>query len=149
MGGESRRSQPLMRRPVERVPAAVTFQGGEQLECTLFLPLNTDIVELFAPGARFIPIGVGDGVRIVARDGIVCVAIQGNGPTREGKDECQKVTVHLRSGDVVLGDLWWSAPAGSNRTTDFLNEPAPHLVLHGAGVTTYVAKSHIVWITEV
>jgi hypothetical protein len=144
----SRRSQPLMRRPVDRVSALVTFHDASELECTLFVPIGKDVVEMFGDGPRYIPIGVADSVRLVARDVIAAIAIGGRAQSEQDYQEHQLATVHLRGGNAISGELWWNAPEGKKRTTDFLNADTPYLILHRANVTTYIAKSHVAWMSE-
>jgi hypothetical protein len=137
-----------MRRPVDCVAALVTFHDGSEAECTLFLPIGKDVVEIFGDGPRFVPIEVATGVRLVARDAIAAIAIGGGGQSEREFEQRQVATLQLRSGYAIAGELWWNAPEGMRRTTDFINADLPYLIIHRANGTTYVAKAHVASIAE-
>jgi hypothetical protein len=137
-----------MRRPVDRVSAMVTFHDGSEAECTLFLPVGKDVVEIFGDGPRFIPLEVATGVRLVARDAIAAIAVGGGGDREREFEERQVATLQLRCGHAISGELWWNAPEGQRRTTDFVNADTPYLIMHRANGTTYVAKAHVASIAE-
>ncbi|MGE5183516.1 MAG: hypothetical protein ACM31C_15700 [Acidobacteriota bacterium] len=144
------RSQPIMRLPVDRVPARVTLEDGRQLESWLFVPVGDDVAEMFGKPEAFLPVDTGTGILIVARAVIAAVLVRR--ARLETSDDLpvdrQPARVHLRGGQVVEGELRWTAAPGYRRTVDLMNDPSRHVVVHAREGVTYVAKAQIAWIEE-
>ncbi len=144
------RSQPIMRLPVDRVPARVTLEDGRELESWLFVPLGEDVAEVFGKPDRFLPLDTGAGILIVARAVIAAIQLRRMQlvTSDELPQDCQLARVRLRCGQVIAGELRWTAVPGYRRTVDLMNDPSLHVAVHGNGGVAYVAKAHVAWIEE-
>lgn len=144
------RSQPIMRLPVDRVPARVTLGDGRELESWLFVPIGEDVADMFGKPDRFLPLDTGTGILIVARAMIAAVLVRRSRlvASDELPEDSQMARVHLRSGQVIEGELRWTAVPGYGRTVDLMNDPSLHVAVHAGGGVTYVAKAHVAWIEE-
>jgi hypothetical protein len=147
-----RRSQQIMRLPVDHLVASLIFADGERAEAILFVPPGEDVARTFAEGDPFVPVALAKGIRLVARTAIAGIGIPVAPPAlaRDGDlpIERQTATVKLHDGTTLDGELRWTARPGNNRTRDHLNESAAYLELHTKETTWYVAKSHVAWVEE-
>lgn len=145
------RSQPILRVPIDPTPAIVTLHDGSRINVRLFIARGHAIDELVEGTSPFVPLGIVDGVRLVARDAIASVtlhAIQVT-PREDLAEERQRVTIRMRHGEKVMGELRWVAPPGHRRTLDHLNNSdTTHLVLWDGDFVTYLAKAHVVSVEE-
>ena len=146
-----RRSQQMMRLPVDDVTAQLILHDGDRSEIVLFVSPSEDIVRVLTAREPFLPVVRAGKVVLVARAaiaalGLPCVT------TIYGRDdlpfENQAVMVRLRSGHTIEGDLRWTAVAGSKRTADCLNADESYVEVHAGGTTYYVMKSHIAFVEE-
>jgi hypothetical protein len=144
------RSQPIMRLPVDRVPARITLHDGRQLEAWLFVPIGEGVADVFAKPEAFLPLDTGSGILIVARAVIVAILVRRtpSAPPDELPQETQAANVHLRSGQTLDGELRWTAAPGYGRTADLLNDSSLHVVLHTGEGVTFIPKAQIAWIEE-
>jgi hypothetical protein len=144
------RSQPIMRLPVDRVPARITLHDGRQLEAWLFVPIGESVHDVFGKPEAFLPVDTGNGIMIVARAVIATILVRRSRP--ESADDLpqdtQAATVHLRSGQAMEGELRWTAAPGYRRTADLLNDSSLHVELHTGEGITYITKAHVAWIEE-
>ncbi|CAN5732532.1 hypothetical protein BH11MYX3_BH11MYX3_37100 [soil metagenome] len=147
-----RRSQAILRMPVEHITATMVLHDGERAEVVLFLPPTEDIAHLLGPsGPRFISMIFGSGVSLVARDAVAAlgvpavavIALDGDLPI-----ERQRASVKLRSGVVLEGELRWTAPFGEQCMSDFLNTDATSLELHAPNMTHHIVKAHVARVDE-
>lgn len=136
--------------PVDNVIATMIGHDGAKADVMLFIPPTEDIGHVLAHGSAFLPMVKGGKLCIVARDTIACFGVP-ELPVipREGDlpIEKQVVTITLRSGATVEGELHLTA-FGTQRTTDFMNEPEPVFRVHGNATTFFVAKAHVAQIEE-
>jgi hypothetical protein len=146
---EHRRSQVIARLPVNEISATLIFHDGQRIEAVLFVPPGEHIATHFTETDPFLPVGLVGGIRLVARDTISCITVatyamaDSDLPQRR-----QQVAVRLCCGTMVEGELRWVAPPDRQRTADTLNDAARHLTLHGPRVTSYIPKSHVMWVEE-
>lgn len=147
---QMRRSQVILRMPVDNVVATMIGHDGVQADVMLFIPPTEDIGHVLGHGAAFLPMVKGGKLCIVARDTIACFGVP-ELPIIPREDdlpvEKQAVTVTLRSGAQVEGEVRLTA-FGVQRTTDFMNEAEPIFRVHGNATTFFVAKSHVAQVEE-
>lgn len=147
-----RRSQAILRMPVEHITASMVLHDGERAEVVLFIPPTEDIAHLLGPsGPRFISMIMGSGVSMVARDAIASLAIPSVAIIALDGDlpvEIQRASVKLRSGVVLEGELRWTAPSGEQRLSDHLNTDATTLELHAPNLIHHIAKAHVARVDE-
>lgn len=144
------RSQPLLRVPRDQTPVVITLDDGERSGAMLFVPPGDSITRVVAETTPFVPVNFASGTRLVARTAIACITIHiiHARPDDEPVTEHQRVTIRVRGGFIVKGELRWAAPEHRSRTLDYLNEPASHLVLHEGEYISYIAKTHIISVEE-
>jgi hypothetical protein len=146
-----RRSQALLRIPVDQVSATMTMHDGGKSEVVLFVPGGVSVSDLLTSGDAFIPVIRDRSVALVARAAIAALAVAEVIPLPvdgELPDERQIVVVHLRAGEPIKGELRWLAPVGRQRTADHLNDPTPYIAVRANGVVHLVVKSHIALVEE-
>lgn len=147
-----RRSQAILRIPVDQVSATMTMHDGAKSEVVLFIPCGASVSELLTQGDAFLPVIRERSVSLVARAAIAAVAIFQVQPLHpEVASELaarQAAIVHLRGGTTIAGELRWVAPVGRQRTADYLNDPSPYITVHADGVIHLVIKAHIAMVEE-
>lgn len=146
-----RRSQVLLRMPVDHVNASMILHDGERSEVVLFIPPTEDIGRVIASGDPFLPILRNGKSCIVARDAIACLGVEP--VVHEERHDAlpidrQQAIVKLRSGAMIEGELRWTAPAGQQRTADHLNRAGAYLEVHARDLTYYVVTAHIATVEE-
>ncbi|MBZ0235664.1 MAG: hypothetical protein K8M05_25270 [Deltaproteobacteria bacterium] len=146
-----RRSQPIMRLPVDTVSASLVLHDGERAEVVIFVPAGEDVDDVLVAREPFLPV-VRDGtIVLVARAAIAALGVP-HLPAIPREDdlpgETQAAVVRLRSGVTIAGELRWTAPVGSQRTADFLNNDEPYVKVYGGDTTYFVTKDHIVLVEE-
>lgn len=150
MSMQIRRSQVILRMPVDNVVATMIGHDGTTADVMLFIPPTEDIGHVLGQGAAFLAMVKAGKMCIVARDTIACFGVP-EVPAIPREDdvpvEKQAVIVTLRSGATVEGEVALTA-FGTQRTTDLLNEPDPILRVHGAATAYYVAKAHVAQVEE-
>lgn len=150
MSMQIRRSQVILRMPVDNVVATMIGHDGAKADVMLFIPPTEDIGHVLGHGAAFLPMVKGGKMCIVARATIACFGVP-QLPVIPREDdlpvEKQAVTITLHSGATVEGELYLTA-FGVQRTTDLMNEAEPIFRVHGNGMTYLVAKAHVVQLEE-
>jgi hypothetical protein len=150
MSTQIRRSQVILRMPVDNVVATMIGHDGQRADVMLFIPPTEDIGHVLGHGAAFLPMVKGGKLCIVARDTIACFGVP-EMPVIPREDdlpvEKQAVTVVLRSGAKIEGEMRLTA-YGVQRTTDFMNESETMFRVYGNGTTFYVAKTHVAQVEE-
>lgn len=145
-----RRSQVILRMPVDNVVATMVGHDGAQADVMLFIPPTEDIGHVLGHGAAFLPMVKGGKMAIVARETIACLSVP-ELPVIPREDdlpvEKQAVIVTLRSGAKIEGEVRLSA-FGVQRTTDFMNDAEPVFRVHGTATTHYVSKSQVAQLEE-
>lgn len=150
MSMQIRRSQVILRMPVDNVVATMIGHDGTKADVMLFLPPTEDIGHVLSQGAAFLPMVKAGKLSIVARDTIACFGTPSVPAIPRDDDvpvEKQAVIVTLKSGATLEGEVWLTA-FGTQRTTDLLNEPEPVLRVHGTGTTYFVVKAHVAHVEE-
>lgn len=151
-----RRSQVILRMPVDNVAATLILHDGERSDVLLFIAAGEDITRLMTPGDPFVPMIKHARFCLVARTAIAALGVAG-ASTDPDADldvlpvERQRARVLLRSGSVLEGELRWTAPEGERRTADYINDSEPFFVVHASdGHTTYyVAKAQVALVEEI
>lgn len=147
-----RRSQVILRMPVDHVEATLILRDGDRSDAVLFVPPTEDIAHLLGPsGPRFLPMIRGAKMHLVAREAIASLGIQAVVSMPQDGDlpiEVQAAMVQLNSGTQLEGELRYSAPIGQARTADFLNGSADSFELHVQGIVFHVVKAHVALVEE-
>ena len=146
-----RRSQVILRMPVDHVVATLMMHDGTKSDVVLFVPPTEDIGHLLTSGPTFLP-AVRDGrITIIARDAVASIGTPEVVVIPREDDlpvQRQSAVVTLRSGAKIEGELRFTAPAGQQRTADYLNEAEPVFAVHAAGTTYVVVKAHVAQVEE-
>ncbi|HUQ04557.1 MAG TPA: hypothetical protein VM261_18780 [Kofleriaceae bacterium] len=153
MSGEPnmRRSQQIMRLPVEDVYATLILHDGERSEVILFVSPDEDIERVLGAREPFLPVVRNGKVALVARRAIAALGVSTVAETPVDGDlpvETQHASVRLRSGATLEGELRWTAPAASKRTADYLNADEAFVKVHTPETTFYVVKDQIALVEE-
>lgn len=147
-----RRSQAILRMPVDQIDVVLIAHDGTRFEAMLFVPPTDAIEEMLASrGARFLPAIIAGKVQLIARETIAAIGVQSVIAMHQDGDlpvEVQAATVHLRSGTALEGELRWTAAIGQSRTADHLNAEAETIELHAPSVTFHISKAHIARVEE-
>lgn len=148
-----RRSQAILRIPVDQLSATMTMYDGAKSEVVLFVPCGVTVAELLTQGDAFLPVIRDRSVSLIARAAIAALAILEIQPLRtdgdpDPLDARQPAVVHLKGGASIKGELRWVAPVGRQRTADYLNDPSPYIQVHAEGVVHLVVKAHIAMVEE-
>jgi hypothetical protein len=146
-----KRSQAILRIPVDLIDAAMILHDGERSDVLLFVPPGEELVTLLG-GRGFIAVARGGSECLVARDAIACLAVAAAHAPDVNADlpaQHQAVIVKLRSGVAIEGELRFVAPPGQQRTTDHLNSDSAYLAVHSGETTHLIAKAHVAMVLEV
>ncbi|MBA3459231.1 MAG: hypothetical protein H0T46_04675 [Deltaproteobacteria bacterium] len=147
-----RRSQVILRMPVDHVQATLILHDGARSDVMLFVPPTEDLEHLLGPsGPRFLPMIRGSKMHLVAREAIAGLGIQAVVATPQDDDlpiEVQPAMVQLKSGTELVGELRYSAPMGQARTADYLNTSADTFDLHIEGIVFHIVKAHVALVEE-
>jgi hypothetical protein len=146
-----RRSQAILRMPVDYVDATLILDDGERSEVIFFVPPGEGIARMVAAGDAFIPVMREAKVCIVARAAIACVGVAAKiagAPDAELPHETQRVAVKLRGGTRLEGELTWPVVEGKQRTADYLNSTSTYFVLHAGEVNYFILKAHVATVQE-
>ena len=147
-----KRSQAILRMPIDMVDAVLVLHDGERANVLLFVPPTEDISRLVTEGSPFVAMVRGGTEYFVARAAIACLELPADRvPTldKELSIQRQNARVKLRCGTTVEGELRWISADGQTRTADALNIDVPYLVVHGAAAQTYlIMKAHVATVTE-
>jgi hypothetical protein len=146
----NRRSQALLRLPVDQVSATMILHDGSRSEVELFLTGGETVAQLLADGAPFLPVIRSGAIALVARAAIACLSLVDAAVAADDAVPVvtQRARVHLRSGVVLEGELRWPAVVDRRRTADHLNDPTPYLALRAAATTHHVVKAHVAMVEE-
>lgn len=137
------------RLPVRRETATLTLANGTHSEGTLFFQVGEKIGDIFEPGEPFLPVA-GDGkVRLYARGAIACISLpRGHVEDDEIHLVVRKVTVRMRSGHAIEGEVRYAPSIERARAADYLNTGPKGFAVHAAGTVHYVAKDHVEYVEE-
>jgi hypothetical protein len=138
-----RRSQAILRMPVNTVLATLILHDGERSDVLLYIPPGEDITSLLSPGQPFLPMIKHARFCLVARSAIAVLGVViGAEPADDSGLPVtrQRARVRLRSGTALEGELRWPASDVTTRTSDYTTEPR---TIH------YVVKSHMATLEEI
>jgi hypothetical protein len=138
------------RLPVRRETTMLTLADGSRREGTLFFQVGEKTCDLFEPGDSFLPVGSEGKVRLYARASIACVSV----PSGRVQDDevhliVRKVTVHMRSGHTIEGEVRYAPSVERARAADYLNSAPKAFAVHDAETVHYVAKDHVDYVEEI
>jgi hypothetical protein len=143
------RSQAILKMPVDYVDATLILHDGDRSEVIFLLPPGEDLARVITEGDAFIPVMRNAKICIVAREAIAAV---GMSSTVEDEDalptDKQRVTVKLRSGMMLEGELRWTLVDGKRRTADHLNGDALTIELRAVDKSYFIVKSHVAYVQE-
>ena len=145
------RSQVILRMPVDYVDATLIMHDAERSEVIFLLAAGEDITTVIDGTDSFIPVMRAAKICIIARDAIAAVGVALREPSAieaEMPSEQQRVTVKLKSGMLLDGELRWTIVSGKQRTADHLNNGARHVELRTADKSFFIAKSHVAYVQE-
>ena len=150
MGDEvnMRRSQAILRLPVDSMLASLVLHDGERSDVLLFVGPGEGVTDLLSPGDAFVSMIRNARPCLVARDAIAVISIA-IGPELPDDGALpikrQRARVRMRSGKVIEGELRWTACEPDGQTADHLNDPATFFLLHNTETSTihYIAKSQV------
>ena len=140
-----------LRVPVDRVAVDLTLADGRRHRGTLFVPPGMAVEEMLAARDRFLPVEEDGRVRLYASAALACISVAdvAQGPESERlPEERRRLTVRLKSGDVLEGDLRYVQVTARPRTADLLNEPGATFALHSGDAVRHVVKAHVECVEE-
>lgn len=146
-----RRSQAILRMPVDHVAAALILHDGERFDGVLFISPSEDIARVLAAKEPFLPVVRNGRVCLIARTAIASIGVPTSPVVMQDGDlpvENQASAVKLRSGVLLEGELRWISAAGQARTADYLNSEDLHFEIHTETTRYYVVKSHVALVEE-
>lgn len=148
-----RRSQAILRMPIDSVCAQMILHDGERSEVMLFVPPSEDIGRMLGENRPFMPVVRNGRVCMVARGAVACLGIPARvAPAAPSEDDLpmqlQKVTVKLRSGTALDGELRWIMPLDRQKTIEHLNGDSPCFEMHADDTVWHVVKGHVATVTE-
>ncbi len=145
-----RRSQAILRMPVDMVDAVMILHDGDRSDIILFVPPAESVWHVVWSGRAFVPVMREASTCLVACDAIACLGVAADRAPSPDLDPtiAQPAKVTLRNGMVLEGVMHWIAPEGSQRTIDYLNCEVTFLVLHTEERVWLIAKSHIAMVRE-
>lgn len=148
-----RRSQAILRMPVDSVLATLVLHDGERSDVLLFVGPGEGITDLLSGGDAFVATIRDARPCLVARDAIAVISVViGPEPPDDGAlpIKRQRVRIQLRSGKLIEGELRWTACEGDGQTAGHVNDPAAFLIVHATEAKTlhYIAKSQVATIED-
>jgi hypothetical protein len=146
-----KRSQAILRMPVDMVDAHMMLHDGDRSDVLLFVPPTEDISHMLEQGSAFLAVMREAAMCFVAREAIACLRVAVRYAPKLEEDlvaEEQKVKVTLRNGGVVEGAMKWIPFAGRGRTGDHLNNECKLLVITAGDQAYLIVKSHIAMVRE-
>jgi hypothetical protein len=142
-----------LRVPVEKASVEVLLSDGTRHSLVVFQAPGQRLENFADAPEPFFPAHEQDRVRLFARANIVALSGERRASRLPGEDdppETQRtVRVHVRSGEVLEGDLRFVACEGSLRPVDHLNESARSFPLFTTGRVYHIAKAHVLFVEEV
>jgi hypothetical protein len=143
-----KRSQAILRMPIDMVDAEILLHDGDRAEVLLFMAPTDDIAHQLTEGPTFLPIVRGGVESLVARTAIAGLGVPKSRAPQLDEDLLvtgQKATVKLRSGQELEGELRW---IGSQKLAEHLNADTPFLVVVVDDTAWILVKTHIAAVTE-
>ena len=149
-GPNVRRSQAILRIPVNYVDATLILHDGERSDVIFFVPPGETLTRHVVEGDGFVPVMRAAKVVIIARSAIACVGTPA-APAHDADEmpsEKQRVAIKLKSGTMLEGELRWPVVEGKQRTADFLNTSPTYVVLSAGAIDYLVFKAHVATVQE-
>jgi hypothetical protein len=146
-----KRSQAILRMPLDLVEVLVIMHDGERSDALLFIPPTETVAHLFAEGKQFVPVCLKGREHLVARTAIACFGVPSDRApvlTEDLPSVEQQVTIKLRSGTTLDGKLMWTSFQHERRMSDLLDNESPLVVLYGTDMVYLVAKAQIAMVSE-
>ena len=143
-----KRSQAILRMPVDMVDAVMILQNGERSEVLVMLPPSEDLTRFISEGGRFLPVNRDASTIQVARSALAAFGIPKRLAPRLDDDlpvQQQKVRVVLVGGVQLDGVICWVGAAGCG---EHLNGEAAYFPLQVGDTTYLVMKTGVVTVTE-
>lgn len=141
-----------MRVPRDKTPGELILVDGERAYVLFFVPPGDTLARVFEDPNAFMPVAVGNAFRMVSRSAVACITAQvmhAVVPDADFPKEAQAVSIRLRGGAVVRGELRWIAPYGHRRTLDHLNDSSTHMIAYDGDYIHFIAKSAVISVEEV
>ena len=143
------RSQAILKMPVDYVDATLILHDGDRSEVIFLLPPGEDLARVITEGDAFIPVMRNAKMCIVARDAIAAIGMP---PKVEDEDALpthkQRVTVKLKSGMMLDGELAWTVVDGKHQTAHHLNGDTRTIELRVADKSYFIVKAHVAYVQE-
>lgn len=148
-----KRSQVILRMPVDYRDVTLILEDGERTAVILFVPAGESIERHLTGLEPFLPVMRAARILLVARASIACASVAVGPPPAQPAEpempyEHQRAAVKLRGGTTLQGELRWPAVEGRQRTADHLNGPELHVLLYDADTIHYIAKAHVITVEE-
>jgi hypothetical protein len=146
-----RRSQAILRMPVDMVDAVMILDDGDRADVLLFVPPSEDLVRFVGEGKPFVPVMRDACTVLVRRAAIAALGVATRLAPAADADlptETQRVRIRLRGGIQLEGVLAWVAAEGASRCADHLNADGPVIQLAAGELTYFVLKTSIVQVVE-
>ena len=146
-----KRSQAILRMPVDMVDAVMILHDGDRSDVLLFVPPTEDVARVMSSGSPFLPVMREASMCLVAREAIAALSVAVAHAPRLEEDfpaEEQIVKVTLKSGTVIDGTMKWVPLATGRRSTDHLNSDCTQIVLYTGDRAWIVSKSHVAMVRE-
>lgn len=146
-----------LRVPKNAVTVELALEGRAPRPVEMYLGLQRphdfhaeDVSDLFDGPAAFLPArDVGEGeVVVVRKDAVVWVAFPASPEADELYDERHDVSVELRGGARLDGELLYSPPEGHGRVVDHLNQTGRFVRLWAGERLYLVNAAYIVRVVE-
>jgi hypothetical protein len=140
-----------LRVPVDRVTVDLTLADGRRRRGTLFVPPGSPVEDVLATRDAFVPVEEDGKVRLYASAALACITVaSGDEPTESERmpEERRCLSVRLKSGEVIEGELRYVPMRARPRTADLLNEAGATITLHTAGGVRHVVKAHVECVEE-
>ncbi len=147
-----RRSQVILRMPVDYRDVTLILEDGERTAVILFVPAGESIERHLSGTEPFLPVMRAARIVLVARASIACASVDVEAPAQPAEAEMpyehQRAAVKLRGGTTLQGELRWPAVEGRQRTADHLNGAELHVQLFEGDTVHHIAKAHVITVEE-
>lgn len=146
-----KRSQAILRMPMDLVEVLMIQHDGERVDALLFIPPTEDVAKFLSEGKQFVPVCIKGKEHLVARSTIACFGVPPDLAPRVTEDLPSvelMVTIKLRCGTAFEGKLMWIPFDNERRIADHLDGESPLVVLYGADMVYLIAKSQIAMVSE-
>lgn len=141
-----------LRVPVERASVEVLLSDGTRHSLVVFQAPGQRLESFAEAPEPFFPAHEQERLRLFARASIVVLSGERRAAQSPGEDDLPEtqrtVRVHMRSGEVLEGDLRFVACEGSLRPIDHLNESSRSFPLFTTERVHHIVKAHVIFVEE-